>query len=158
MIKFYDIDNSYIQYLKQFDRQVPDINYSMHNKFVCGIILNINNINYYAPVSSFNKKQQTNFPIRHNGQIISTIRFSFMFPAMDNVLSLKNFQRIRSIDSNYADLLSTEYNYCKSHIDDIYRRAQAVYRIGCNADHYLNKTCCNFKLLESVYTQYSQNK
>lgn len=46
MLKFYDIDKGYIDYLKTFDRQVPNIEYSSNNKFVCGIVLEENGIKY----------------------------------------------------------------------------------------------------------------
>jgi protein AbiQ len=36
-LKFYDIDINYIKYLKQFDKQVPNIQYSTFNKFFCAL-------------------------------------------------------------------------------------------------------------------------
>lgn len=39
MLKFYDIDEKYIQFLKTIDSQVPDVKYESNNKFVCGVML-----------------------------------------------------------------------------------------------------------------------
>ena len=99
MIKFYDIDKNYINYLKTIDNKIPNIECSINNKFVCGIVLNINNINYYAPISSRKEIQRTNFPIynKHN-DIIATIRFCFMFPAIASLLVEKNFKLIDGTD------------------------------------------------------------
>ena len=156
MIKFYDVDKGYIKYLQCYDAQVPNIEYSSNSKFVCGVILNINNMDYYAPISHFNKKQQTNLPIYRNKKIISTIRFSFMFPALKSVLSIKSFTDIKNEDLQYAKLLETEYRYCKAHEQERRDKAKAVYEIGCNKKHKLNYTCCDFKLLENIYSQYQE--
>ena len=51
MLKFYDIDKDYVKFLKTLDRQVPNIEYTSNNKFVCGIVLEVNNVKYYAPIS-----------------------------------------------------------------------------------------------------------
>ena len=154
MLKFYDIDKEYINYLKTFDKQVPNIAYSSNNKFVCGIVLEVNNIKYYAPISHKTDKQQTNLQIFDNGKPISTIKFSFMIPAYNEVLKVKNFKEIAKSDPNYAALLQAEYSYCSSHIKDIQNKALSVYKIGCNKNHRLNYTCCNFKLLENHYLKY----
>lgn len=154
MLKFYDINKDYVKFLQSYDRQVPNIEYSTNNKFVCGIVLEIEGINYYAPVSHMTNKQQTNLQIFDNGIPISTIKFSFMIPAYDNVLTVKNFKEISAIDKNYANLLYAEYMYCVKHKDDILKKAHSVYQIGCNKNHKLNYTCCDFKLLESIYMMY----
>lgn len=154
MLRFYDIDENYIQFLKTIDRQVPDVKYDSNNKFVCGVVLNINGIKYYAPVSHKTDKQQTNLQIFDNSVPISTIRFSFMIPAFDEVLTYKNFKDIAKTDSAYASLLHAEYSYCSYHINDIKDKVLAVYRIGCNKKHRLNYTCCDFKKLEEHYMEY----
>lgn len=35
-LKFYDIDIDYINHLKSFDKQIPNVGYDKHNKFFCG--------------------------------------------------------------------------------------------------------------------------
>ena len=44
MLKFYDIDEKYVQFLKTLDRQVPNIRYDTNNKFVCGVVLYVNRV------------------------------------------------------------------------------------------------------------------
>lgn len=156
MIKFYDIDESYIDFLKQYDRQVPNIKYDTVNKFVCGIVLQVNGIDYVAPVSHNTKVVKTALPVYNKGKVISTIRFSFMFPAKPEHLTVKNFAAIAKADSQYANLLQMEYRYCKAHEAEIYDKAKQVYKIGCNKNHYLNYTCCDFKKLETVYLNYGK--
>lgn len=157
MIDFYDISEDYIKFLKKYDERVPNVNYLSNNKFVCGIVLNIKGIEYYAPVSHTTEKFRTSLIIKDKkDRPISSIRFSFMFPALDSVLTVKDFAAIRNIDPQYASLLDKEYRYCTSHYEAITQKALYTYKIGCNPNHQLNYTCCNFKLLESIYKQYNQ--
>ena len=154
MLRFYDINIDYIKFLKTIDNQVPNIEYKSNNKFVCGIVLEVNNIKYYAPISHKTEKQQTNLQIFDNGKPISTIKFSFMIPAFEEVLYFKNFKEVAKTDPNYAALLQAEYSYCSSHIKEIKNKALSVYKIGCNKNHRLNYTCCDFKKLEEHYLEY----
>ena len=154
MLKFYDIDENYINFLKTIDSQVPDVKYDSNNKFVCGVVLELHGVKYYAPISHKTEKQQTNLQIFDNGVPISTIRFSFMIPAFDEVLSNKNFKDIAKTNPSYASLLHAEHSYCSSHIKNIHKKAESVYKIGCNKKHRLNYTCCDFKKLETEYLKY----
>ncbi len=154
MLKFYDVDENYVRFLKTIDNQIPDISYSTNNKFVCGIVLNINGIDYYAPVSHTTQKFRTSKLIYDKGRPISSIRFSFMFPAPKSVLTQKNFKQIRLKDEHYADILAAEYQYCVANETDILAKANSVYAIGCNKKHTLNYTCCDFKKLEAKYLNY----
>lgn len=154
MLNFYDVDEKYIAFLKQFDRQVPDIRYDNNNKFVCGIVLKVNGINYYAPISHLKNKQQTNLQIYDGNRVVSTIRFSFMFPALSTVLAKKDFSAIAKTDPKYADLLQAEYLFCSKNSDKIHKKAEKIYQIGCKKEHRLNYVCCDFKLLEQHYHEY----
>jgi hypothetical protein len=57
-LRFYDVDKDYIDLLSKYDSKLPAISYNKYDKFVCGIVLDINDINYYAPISSFNLQQK----------------------------------------------------------------------------------------------------
>ena len=157
MIAFYDVDPEYIEFLKTYDSKDPDVLYEGNNKFVCGIVLCINDINYYAPISHKTEKQRTNIQIKDKDRILSTIRFSFMFPAPDFVLHKKDFSNIANDDGKYADLLAKEYEFCQKNLPQIKQKAQAVYNIGCNKEHVLNYTCCDFKKLEQYYKKYKNS-
>ena len=156
MLKFYDVEENYINYLKTIDRQIPDITYTTNNKFVCGIVLDIDGVSYYAPISHTTKRYRTSKLIYDNGRPISSIRFSFMFPAPQSVLTEKNFAQIRAIDPHYADVIAAEYQYCIKNESDILQKARSVYNIGCNKEHQFNYTCCDFKKLEAEYSKYDK--
>lgn len=97
-MKFYDIDEGYVKYLQTIDPQVPNIHYNTNNKFVCGVVLEIDGIKYYAPISHTTRKFQTSMLIYDGNRSISSIRFSFMIPAYAEVLVQKNFSHIAKID------------------------------------------------------------
>lgn len=157
-VKFYEVLPSYADYLRlNFDSKVPNITYSKRNKFVCGIVFQFKDIPYYAPISSELQKYRTTFPIfDKHGEQKSTIKLCFMFPAPISALKQMDFRAISTEDTKYADLLLTEYDYCRRHIDSIRDKAEKIYRIGCDKSHFLNKNCCDFKLLERGYLQYNE--
>ena len=124
MLKFYDIDENYVKFLQSYDKQIPNIIYTSSSKFLCGIVLAINDCNYYAPVSSNTKIQRTSYPIKDpKGNIIASIRFCFMLPALESVILEKDFANIRTYDSPYADLLLKEWNDCQDNESAILSKA-----------------------------------
>ena len=156
MIHFYSIRADYLDFLRRTESKVPNARYESHEKFYCGVVLSLGGISYYAPVSHFNQAQRTNFPILdHDGKtILSTIRLCFMIPAMTETVSKIDVKRIYESNPKYATLVSKEYAYCVNHEAALLKKAQSVYKIGCNKSHALNSFCCDFKKLESIYTSY----
>lgn len=97
-LNFYDIDSKYTDYLREYDDKIPHINYDSRDKFLCGIVLSINNTNYYVPVSSNKNKYLSSFMICDYGENknkipISSLRFSFMFPCPIECITQKRFKK-----------------------------------------------------------------
>lgn len=152
-LKFYTVDAHYINYLKTFDNKVPDTIYDRNNKFFCGIVININGFNYFAPISSFNKKQVTNLPIfDRTNKIISSIRFSFMIPVDMKYVQIKKISD--TSDRKQRQLLSTELAFCRRNVDRINAAAERVYNYGINKNHPQYINCCKFKELEKAAKKY----
>lgn len=155
MLKFYDVDISYVNFLRSFDCRVPQIKYNTYNKFVCGVVLKIDKYDYFVPISSNISKQYTNMLIQDdNGKVIASIKFCFMFPVPTNLIKIKDFARIRQVDPTYADLLEKELKFCQKNENKILQKAQNIYRIGCNKKHVLNYSCCDFLLLQQKYDEW----
>lgn len=149
MLKFYEVDEKYIKYLKEEgDSKIPNINYEKHKKFFCGIVLTINNFNYFAPVSSYNRKVHTSFLIKDKDnksgeqKPISSLRFSFMFPCPIEYLNQKDFSKE---DKKYQILLRKELRYCNRHIEKIKKLANEVYKLGLTDRTRDKFNICNFK-------------
>lgn len=156
--KFYEVDSKYIKYLKENgDEKIPNIDYKKHKKFFCGIVLTINNFNYFAPVSSYNKKAHTAFLIMDKDKDskalkpISSLRFSFMFPCPIEYLSQKDFSKE---DEKYQSLLRKELHYCNVNREKIKKIASDVYKLGLKENTRKRFNICNFKRLEEKCLEY----
>lgn len=157
-LKFYEVDSEYIKYLKEnADDKIPNLEYENHKKFFCGIVLTINNFNYFAPVSSYNKKAHTVFLImdkdRKTNELkpISSLRFSFMFPCPIEYLNQKDFSKE---DGKYRNLLIKELNYCNENREEIKKLANMVYKLGLNEKTRERFNICDFKKLEEKCLEY----
>ena len=157
-LKFYEVDSEYIKYLKENgDDKIPNVEYKKHKKFFCGVVLTINNFNYFAPVSSYNKKVHTSFLImdkdRETNMLkpISSLRFSFMFPCPIEFLSQKDFSKE---DEKYRNLLRKELHYCNINREKIKKQANQVYKLGINEMTRKKFNICDFKKLEKAYLKF----
>lgn len=157
-LKFYKVDGEYIKYLKEnADDKIPNLEYENHKKFFCGIVLTINNFNYFAPVSSYNKKAHTVFLImdkdRKTKELkpISSLRFSFMFPCPIEYLNQKDFSKE---EEKYKNLLIKELHYCNENREKIKKLANMVYKLGLNERSRERFNICDFKKLEEKCLEY----
>lgn len=162
MLRFYEVDGEYIKYLRETgDSKIPKIDYKNHQKFFCGIVLTINNFNYFAPVSSYNKKVHTAFLIKDKDKQtnelkpISSLRFSFMFPCPIEYLNQKDFSKE---DEQYRILLRKELAYCNKNIDKIEKLAYEVYKLGLNETTRNRFNICDFRKLEQQCINYKRNR
>jgi len=159
-LDFYQVDAGYITYLLKFDSRVPKVDYAAagaYEKFLCGIVLNIHDHDYFAPISSFKTPQRTNIIIKDvNGKDVSSIRFSFMIPVPPDAISIKRIADEPS--EKYRILLDMELRYCRRNANAIYSKARFVYdSVTAKKDPLMLKNCCDFKKLEAACAEYSQN-
>lgn len=131
--------------------------YKGRNKFLCGTVLTVNNINYYVPVSSNKTKYLSSFMIydkmkNGNKVVTSSLRFSFMFPCQMECLKLKEIGAEQ--DLKYRNLTQKEYEYCNKHIEKIIKQAKKVYNLSKKEDLREKYNLCNFKLLKKKYKDY----
>ena len=158
LLDFYEVSADYISYLLRFDSKVPRVDYSAtskHDKFLCGIVLSVNNHDYFAPISSFITPQRTNMIIKNEeGKALSSIRFSFMVPVPSNVVIAKRIKEEPS--SAYRRLLDWELRFCQNNTKAIHRLAKFVYTtVVQNKDPIMVKNCCDFKKLEAACAEYA---
>lgn len=158
-LNFYDVDKDYTNYLRTIDNKIPYIGYENRDKFLCGTVLTINNINYYVPVSSNKNKFFSSFIIydekKESKNPLATLRFSFMFPCPIECVHLKEISKENNFQ--YKILLQKEYEYCNKHINQIKKKAEKIYKIAQNEELRKKLNLCNFKLLEENYIEYLIN-
>ncbi|MCI8999497.1 MAG: hypothetical protein HFJ26_00815 [Clostridia bacterium] len=118
-------------------------------------------LNYFAPVSSYNKKAHTVFLIKDKDKKtremrpISSLRFSFMFPCPIEYLNQKDFSKE---DKKYQVLLRKELHYCNRNREKIKKQANEVYNLGLKEEKRKKFNICDFKKLEEKCLEYVQRE
>ena len=158
---FYYVDGEYIDYLKQAEKAsrtftcVPNVHYHSTDKFVFGTVLLIDDIPYFAPVTSYSKRQQDSILIKDKKSniILGSLRFNYMIPVPRECLHRLNIADLPTEQSRAH--ASKELKFCRRSRDKIYKTAKKTYERVISKKHTeLLKNSCDFKLLEEKYYEY----
>ncbi len=147
-LKFYTINNNYINYLNKFDSKVP---YNKQEKRpYIGIIIEMNDITYFAPLFSpkeTHSKYSDNPTYMRIGKQYGIIRFNNMIPVIKEELNYLDFNNI--IDIKYKNLVIAQNNFIQKNTDKIIKKAEKLYKFVTvdKKDFFINLSC-DFKLLE----------
>lgn len=163
-ISFYYVKAEYIQYLKETEIKVrgfttvPNVEYANHNKFVYGVVMKINDIDYYVPITSYKKSQQDNILIKiesHKKLVIKgSMRFNYMIPVPRGCLIPVDFS---SDVFTHEDriMLRKEYKACLHLLSRAQKLAKKTYdRVLKGEDEELVRNSCSFKILEEACRTY----
>lgn len=158
-LKFYTVDESYLDYLRENgDKKVPKHDYE-NVKFYTGVVFEINNYSYFAPISSFKVQQKTNHLIwvqdnncKNGIRVSSSVRCCYMVPVPEQLLEVMNINNYQNVKAR--GLIRKELKWCKDHSREINKLAHTVYSWGANRNSPLSKNCCDFKKLEQAYDIY----
>lgn len=162
-LKWYIASKEYINYLKVYDNKIENINYSSRLKPYLGIILFINNFNYYVPISSpkdkhYKMKEDIDFvKIVKKDRIIGILNLNNMIPISDIDISILDYKKIdnyREFDNEkekmlYISFLNLELKLINNKIEKIKENAIKLYNEKLiNPSSRISKRCCDFRLLE----------
>ena len=173
-MKLYAVRDEYIKYLRKFDNRVYDNkenNRKVMRKYL-GIVLTINALNYYIPMSSPKSSDYKNNEIRKSIipiiRIISneevnnipvlkgTLRISNMIPVPSSELIL--YEPKKEKDKNYKILVEKELEFISKNEEMIRKYAMILYKQKINNyDVSYIKNVVNFKLLEKKCKEYKPN-
>lgn len=170
-MKLYSITDKYINYLRKFDDKVYDNKEDKRKvtRKYLGIVLDINQLKYYIPMSSPKKSDYKNKEIRKSVipiiRIVSneeinnipvlkgTLRISNMIPVPDSELVLYEPQKEKN--KNYKILVEKELEFINKNQDMIIKYANIIYRQKINNyDVSYIKNVVDFKLLEEKCIEY----
>ena len=162
-ISFYYVDEKYIQYLKAIEvaergfTTIPNMEYHAHDKFVYGVVLSINDVDYYVPFSHYDKQQEDNILIivdyHKKKKIAGSLRFNYMFPVPKRCLKPVDFS---VFEEDRKILLRKEYKSCLSQLSKIQKKAIKTYnRVMCGNNIELVENSCLFSVLEDACIKYS---
>ena len=156
MIRLYEIDDEYVEYLRKFDKKVlsPKTEDRKQTRKYIGVILNTQSFNYFIPLSSY--KPETYDSMYESISLkkiedMAVLRVNNMIPVVDNVVHEIKFSLVT--DEQYRTLLQNEYRIIKAREREIRTDARIVYfyRLNIkNKNKGLYKICCDFKLLENA--------
>lgn len=162
---FYRINEDYNQYLQRYEKEkrgvtkVPNIRYTDRNKFAFGAVMQVNSINYYVSVSSFDKKQEANILIRIPGdekEIKGSLRFNYMIPVPEECIEKLIIKDVE--DEKYRLLLNKEYKFCMDNVERIQKKANKIYEmVTTNRKQKLTDNSCAFSILERGCQEYIEN-
>lgn len=165
-LNFYTVDLEYVSFLKKAELEsrgfsrVPNMDYGEQRKakFLCGVVLQVNDMKYYVPVTSYKQQKPDNFLIKAaNGQVVSSLRFNYMFPVPDGLVSVRIIAD--EPDRAYRALLSQELRYCIKNQESIQHLAERTYkRVLLGKNPGLTANSCDFKLLEQACFTYLQKE
>ncbi len=158
-IKLYEISPSYVNYLLPgaphlFHNKKPD---QRNERKYIGILLTVNGMDYFAPLSSFKDKHRK---MQEGLDFIKikdypVINLNNMFPVPVSQYHYVDISKEKN--PKYKALLLAEYRYIKSIQERIYKNAATLYRlkIGGNVSP-LTKRCNDFILLETMCKKFGE--
>lgn len=170
-MKLYSVSDKYIKYLRNFDKKVYDNKEEIRRvtRKYLGIVLKINELNYYIPMSSPKKSDYIDNKIRKsivpiiriisneeidkNTVLKGTLRISNMIPVPESELTL--YQPKLEQNKNYKILVEKELEFMKKNENMIRKFANIIYNQKTNNYNvsYI-KNVVDFKLLEQKCIEY----
>jgi protein AbiQ len=156
LMRFYTINDDFINKMKSLEPKIQN-NYNGTRPYI-GILLTVNGLNYYAPLSSYKPKQDrinniTVFKLYEKGNPankLGVIHINNMFPVPIDQLTEVTID----ISEKYGRLLQNQYEYILHYQDEIQKQAQQLYDVANkNKNSFLAKISCDFKLLEKHFNQ-----
>ena len=129
-ICFYEVKAEYVAYLSSYEPRLfhnRKEGQSNERKYI-GVVLQVNDFDYFAPLSSFKPKHEC---MRNGLDFIkirkyAVINLNNMFPVPVSERSYVDFNRVN--DQKYKALLIAEYRAIKPIQDKILKNASALYK------------------------------
>lgn len=168
-LNLYSISDRYIKYLRQFDDKIYDNKEEIrkHERKYLGVVLTVNEFNYYIPMSSPKKsdyidigkkiiRNDTKTIIRmHEGnRLYGTLRISNMIPVP--ITELEPYILLNENDSKYKEVILGELRFINKNTFKITKYANIVYnQKEKNMNIGYIKNTVNFKLLEEKLKEWN---
>ena len=169
-LNLYSISDKYIKYLRKFEDKIYDNKEEIRvrTRKYLGIVLTINNCNYYIPMSSpkksdyidyekriIRKDTKTIIRIDNGNRLYGTGSISNMIPVP--ITELEPYMIETEQDRKYKEVILGELRYINNNVEKITKNAKIVYnqRIKNENIGYIKNTV-NFKLLEEKLEEWNK--
>jgi len=163
-LKLYKINTNYINYLKKFQRHIWENKENHKTRPYVGIVLEINNYKYYAPLSSpkskhISMKERLDFiKINHKNELKCVINLNNIIPINDSDITLID---IDNEEEQYSNLLKVEIQEIRKKQKTIIYNSKILYNkvtIHKKDNLKLVEICYDFLLLEQKMHEYQLYK
>lgn len=161
-LHLYSVNTQYVNYLRKYDCKVYENkeNLTTHTRKYLGIVLRINELNYFIPMSSPKKSDYINYEsklirkdtktiirIHINNHLYGTLRISNMIPVPHE--ELKPYNTANEKDLKYREVILGELRFIQKNTEKIIKCAQIVYfQKMKELDVAYIKNTVDFKVLE----------
>lgn len=160
-LKLWNIETNYIEYLRTIDDKVLKNKPQHHIRPYLGIILKIDDHNYFVPLSSAKETKSVNNTVsikikNKKDEVKAYLMFNNMIPVLDSVISEIDIEGFKETDKTYYDLLQVERIFIKQIESKILKKAGNVYklRIQKNPKPFFVEICNDFKKIELEYRKH----
>jgi protein AbiQ len=165
-LQMYRVKTEYIHYLKKFQDHIWDNKENGRLRPYIGIVIQIEDYNYFAPLSSSKDKHKimkenlSFIKIEYKGELKCVINLNNIIPVDKN--DLIEFD-INQEEKAYSDLLNIEIQEIRKKQNKIINNVKVVYIKTTKfrnekQNQWLNNICYNFKLLETKMDEYITQK
>ena len=165
---FYYVDEEYISYIKNAEIKsrgfttVPNTQYANRKKFFYGIVLEVNGIPYYVPITHniVAKEHAIVIHVEDHHKTVKTgsMRFYYMIPVPKQCVEMLNLKDPEKYSEHDRIRIEREYKFCKSNLSRIQKKAIKAYNdVLSGKDANLLKNSCDFANLEKAYLQFNQS-
>ena len=159
-LKIYYIDEGYINYLRQFDKNVA-YNKNSTRPYI-GVVYTYNNYNYFAPLASPKEKHKTINPkaidiFKIEDGNLGVININNMIPTPIEELT----EVLPTVtDIKYKKMLEEQLTFLNNHKAELFKKInyfQNLYRKNHMPQRILERSC-NFILLEELFKKYVETQ
>ena len=164
-LKIVRVDSNYCDYLRQFDSRVPYNNENKELRPFVGILFNVNECEYFAPLSSpkpKHKKMSNGIDfLKIDDGDLGAVNFNNMIPVESSNYWLVDLDRKYEeiSEQKYYILLSKQLEWLDSNYDKVKKKSSKLYQlyITNKLPNNIKDRCCNFKLLEEKCALYNED-
>ena len=170
-LNLYSVSDKYIKYLRQFDERIYDNKEDIRTQTrkYLGIVLTVNDFNYYIPMSSpkksdyidyekkiIRKDTKTIIRIYNSDRLYGTLRISNMIPGP--ITELEPYVISNERNKKYKEVILGELRYINNNSEKIMKNAEIVYKQKLKNEEigYIKNTV-NFKLLEEKLKKWNKS-
>lgn len=164
----YTIDQEYLKYLYSFDTEVyysPKYEGSLKPFF--GIIVIIDNISYFIPITSAKEKHKKwknvsnehfliyEFIKKNTINVLAVLDIKKMIPVPNNCYNKISFEIIN--DKKYRSLFQKEYEFLLKRREKIVNKVNKLYKKQ-KETNIVNSKHCDFTKLENAMKEWNKSK